>query len=146
MLKIRLRRMGSRHKPFYRVVVSDSRKVPTGAALEEIGYYDPRRRPTLLEIDTQRVDHWVGNGAQLSPTVANLVEKAKEAAAAADAAAPEESKAAKNGSDAAASKPAEEKAAKDESTDKEAAAAADEAASETSAEAETAAESEATAG
>lgn len=73
MVKIRLRRMGSRNHPFYRVVVSDARKVPTGAALDEIGYYDPRKQPAVVSIDRERVDHWVSKGALLSPTVSKLL-------------------------------------------------------------------------
>lgn len=73
MVKIRLRRMGSRNHPFYRVVVADSRKVPTSAALEEIGYYDPRRQPAEVKIDKDRYTHWVGQGAQVSETVRKLV-------------------------------------------------------------------------
>jgi small subunit ribosomal protein S16 len=72
MVKIRLRRMGSRNHPFYRVVVSDSRATPTAAAIEEIGYYDPRKDPALVEIDKERLQHWVGRGAQVSETVRNL--------------------------------------------------------------------------
>ncbi|MEM7585641.1 MAG: 30S ribosomal protein S16 [Acidobacteriota bacterium] len=96
MLKIRLRRMGSRHRPFYRVVVSDSRRTPTAAALEVVGYYDPRKQPVTLKLDVDRVDHWINNGAQPSKVVKKLVaqaratandEPATEAAAAEDAAA-----------------------------------------------------------
>lgn len=76
MVKIRLRRMGSRNHPFYRVVVSDSRRVPTSAALEEIGFYDPQQSPAAVEIDRDRYDHWVSQGAQVSPTVKNLVKSA----------------------------------------------------------------------
>ncbi len=79
MLKIRLRRQGSAHKPFYRVVVSDSRSTPRGRAVEEIGYYDPRQNPPLFEVDNARVDHWVGEGAQMSPTVKRLVRSGRKA-------------------------------------------------------------------
>lgn len=72
MLKIRLRRMGSRHQPYYRVVVSDSRKTPTGRAVEEIGTYDPRTEPPTVQIRSDRVEHWVQHGAQLSPSVKKL--------------------------------------------------------------------------
>ena len=82
MVKIRLRRMGSRNHPFYRVVVSDARKTPTGAALDEIGYYDPRKQPAVVSIDRERVDHWVRNGALLSPTVSKLLRGLPPAAAA----------------------------------------------------------------
>jgi len=80
MLKIRLRRMGARNNPFYRVVVSDSRQVPTGDAVEEVGHYDPTKVPAQFTINTARVDHWVGRGAQLSPTVKRLLHQAKKSA------------------------------------------------------------------
>ena len=86
MVKIRLRRMGSRNHPFYRVVVSDTRKTPTGSALDEIGYYDPRKQPAVVSIDTERLEQWVSKGALLSPTVAKLVKKSRSAAPAAGAA------------------------------------------------------------
>lgn len=73
MLKIRLRRMGTTNRPFYRVVVSDSRRATTASAVEEIGFYDPRATPPRVEIDRARVDYWVGKGAQLSDTVRQLV-------------------------------------------------------------------------
>jgi small subunit ribosomal protein S16 len=76
MLKIRLRRMGTRNRPFYRVVVSDSRRVPTASAVEEVGWYDPRQNPAKVEIDRDRVQHWVANGAQLSDTVKSLLARA----------------------------------------------------------------------
>ncbi len=77
MLKIRLCRKGSRHRPFYRLVVSESRQVPTAAALDELGYYDPRREPIALSIDLAKVDNWVGKGAQASPTVKKLIQRAR---------------------------------------------------------------------
>lgn len=73
MLKIRLRRMGARNSPFFRVVVSDSRRVPTASAVEEIGHYDPTKNPAKVSIDAERVQYWVGKGAQLSPTVKKLL-------------------------------------------------------------------------
>lgn len=73
MLKIRLRRMGSRHRPFYRFVVSDSRRTPQARAVDEIGFYDPRVEPARLEIDGDKVEHWVSQGARMSPTVERLV-------------------------------------------------------------------------
>jgi small subunit ribosomal protein S16 len=82
MLKIRLRRMGSTHRPFYRVIVSDSRRVPTGGtALEELGWYDPRQNPARIELQADRIDHWVSSGAQLSPTVAKLLASVRSATA-----------------------------------------------------------------
>jgi len=73
MLKIRLRRMGARNSPFFRVVVSDSRRVPTASAVEEVGHYDPTKNPAQVSIDAARVQYWVGRGAQLSPTVKKLL-------------------------------------------------------------------------
>jgi len=73
MLKIRLRRMGATNRAFYRLVVSDSRLATRGAAVEEVGYYDPRKNPPLIQIDRDRVDYWVAKGARLSDTVKQLV-------------------------------------------------------------------------
>jgi len=80
MLKIRLRRMGARHRPFYRLVVSDSRNVPTASAVEEVGHYDPLTNPAKVEINSERVRYWVGKGAQMSPTVKRLVGNATQSA------------------------------------------------------------------
>jgi small subunit ribosomal protein S16 len=88
MLKIRLRRMGARHSPFYRVVVSDSRNVPTASAVEELGHYDPTSNPARVVLDAVRVSHWVAKGAQMSPTVKKLVANARPASAPAVAAEP----------------------------------------------------------
>ncbi len=76
MLKIRLRRMGSSNRAFYRVIVSDSRSATTSRALEEVGTYDPRQNPPKVTIDRARVDHWVKNGARLSDTVRQIVARA----------------------------------------------------------------------
>jgi len=80
MLKIRMRRMGARNSPFYRVVVSDSRRVPTASAVEELGWYDPTKTPAQMKLDAERIDYWVGRGAQLSPTVAKLLGKDRKSA------------------------------------------------------------------
>lgn len=77
MLKIRLSRKGSRHRPFYRVVVSDGRRRPSSSAIEELGFYDPRKSPSVVSIDVDRFEHWTGLGAQPSETVAKLVAKSK---------------------------------------------------------------------
>lgn len=79
MVKIRLRRMGARNAPFYRVVVSDSRRVPTASAIEEVGWYDPAKQPAQMKLDAGRIDYWVGRGAQLSPTVAKLLAQTQRA-------------------------------------------------------------------
>ena len=77
MLKIRLRRQGATHAPFYRIVVSDSQRTPAAATVEQIGYYNPTREPSQLTIDKDRVQYWVSKGAQLSPTVKSLLKKAQ---------------------------------------------------------------------
>ncbi|HYO14579.1 MAG TPA: 30S ribosomal protein S16 [Thermoanaerobaculia bacterium] len=80
MLMIRLRRMGARNNPFYRVVVSDSRNTPTAAAVEEIGHYDPTKQPAQVTIDTARAEHWLSKGARMSPTVKRLLGQVKKSA------------------------------------------------------------------
>ena len=80
MLKIRLRRMGARNRPFYRVVVSDSRRVPGAPAIDEIGFWDPSRQPAKLEVDRDRINYWVSRGAGLSDSVRKLVDQAAAAA------------------------------------------------------------------
>ncbi len=80
MIKIRLRRMGARNAPAYRVVVSDSRRTPTSSAVEEIGFYDPSKKPSVVQIDRARVDYWVSKGARLSQTVRDLVAKGNHGA------------------------------------------------------------------
>jgi small subunit ribosomal protein S16 len=77
MLKIRLRRGGATHAPFYRIVVSDSLKTPAAATVEQLGHYDPKKNPADVKIDRARVDYWVSKGAQLSPTVKSLLKKTK---------------------------------------------------------------------
>ena len=81
MLKIRLRRMGNRNRPFYRVVVSDSHKTPTASAVEEVGHYDPRTDPPKIKIDAERVEHWVSQGAQMSSTVKKLIRRQRDTVA-----------------------------------------------------------------
>jgi small subunit ribosomal protein S16 len=81
MLMIRLRRMGARNNPFFRVVVSDSRNTPTAAAVEEIGHYDPTKNPAQVTIDAARAEHWVSQGARLSPTVKKLLAQAAKKSA-----------------------------------------------------------------
>lgn len=77
MLKIRLRRMGSNHRPFYRLVVSDSRKTPRGRFVDSVGFFDPTRNPPALQVDTDRMDHWISKGARPSETVASLLRRAR---------------------------------------------------------------------
>jgi small subunit ribosomal protein S16 len=75
MLKIRLRRMGSNRRPVYRVVVSDSKRTPTATVLEEVGFYNPRTTPAEVKLDRERIEYWVGRGAQMSETVASLMKQ-----------------------------------------------------------------------
>lgn len=79
MLKIRLRRAGSRGKAFYRIVVSDSRKKPGGKFVENIGHYDPKTEPVQLKLDLERAETWIQKGANPSLTVQRLLERAKSA-------------------------------------------------------------------
>jgi small subunit ribosomal protein S16 len=76
MVKLRLKRMGSINKPFYRIVTLDSRKKRDGAYLESIGYYDPKTDPFTLKVDGDRAIHWLNLGAQPSDTVRSLLKKA----------------------------------------------------------------------
>ena len=86
MLKIRLKRMGSTHTPFYRVVVNDSRLAPArGRAVDTIGYYDPMKNPKVVKLDLAKADEWISKGAQPSDTVAELLKKERAKAAKADA-------------------------------------------------------------
>jgi small subunit ribosomal protein S16 len=79
VLKIRLRRMGSKQVPFYRVVVSDSRVPPTGRFVETLGYYDPNKKPADVKIDVAKIESWIQKGAHPSETVKSLLDKAKGA-------------------------------------------------------------------
>ena len=72
-VKIRLRRMGAKKAPFYRVVVADSRYPRDGRFIEEIGYYDPTKEPNVVKIDAEKAQHWIKNGAQPTDTVKKLL-------------------------------------------------------------------------
>ena len=76
MVKIRLRRMGAKKAPFYRVVVADSRYPRDGRFIEEIGTYDPRQNPAAINVDVERAQAWVKTGAQPTETVRALLKKA----------------------------------------------------------------------
>ena len=78
MVKIRLRRMGAKKAPFYRVVVADSRYPRDGRFIEEIGYYDPTEEPSVVSIDKEKADKWLANGAQPTDTVKKLLKVAAE--------------------------------------------------------------------
>ena len=72
MVKIRLKRMGKKKAPFYRIVVADARSPRDGRFIEEIGYYDPTKDPSVFKIDEELAKKWLGNGAQPTETVAKL--------------------------------------------------------------------------
>ena len=72
-VKIRLRRMGAKKAPFYRVVVADSRYPRNGRFIEEIGYYDPTKEPSVIKIDNEKAQQWIKNGAQPTDTVKKLL-------------------------------------------------------------------------
>ncbi|MBQ3258952.1 MAG: 30S ribosomal protein S16 [Clostridia bacterium] len=75
-VKIRLRRMGAKKAPFYRVVVADSRYPRDGRFIEEIGYYNPLETPEVVKIDEEKAKKWIANGAQPTDTVKALLKKA----------------------------------------------------------------------
>ena len=74
-VKIRLRRMGAKKAPFYRVVVADSRSPRDGRFIEESGYYNPMTEPATISIDEEKAKKWLGNGAQPTDTVKFLFKK-----------------------------------------------------------------------
>ena len=74
-VKIRLRRMGAKKAPFYRVVVADSRYPRDGRFIEEIGYYNPLTNPVEVKIDGDKAKQWISNGAQPTETVKALLKK-----------------------------------------------------------------------
>ena len=75
MVKIRLRRMGAKRAPFYRIVVADSRYPRDGRFIEEIGYYNPMTEPATVKVDADKVKEWLKNGAQPTDTVKVLLKK-----------------------------------------------------------------------
>jgi small subunit ribosomal protein S16 len=79
MLAIRLRRTGTTKRPYYRVVVADSRSWRDGRFVEILGHYDPRKDPAVVKIDAERANYWIGKGAQASDTVRSLLKRKVEA-------------------------------------------------------------------
>ena len=73
MLRIRLRRVGKKKQPSYRVVVADARTPRDGRFVEQVGHYDPLTDPSTIKLSMDRVRHWIGQGAQPSDTVARLI-------------------------------------------------------------------------
>ena len=76
MVKIRLRRMGAKKAPFYRIVVADSRSPRDGRCIEEIGTYNPLTEPATISVDVEKAQNWIKNGAQPTDTVRNLLKNA----------------------------------------------------------------------
>ncbi len=74
-VKIRLRRMGAKKAPFYRIVVADSRYPRDGRFIEELGYYDPTQDPSVIKVDAEKAKKWMSNGAQPTDTVRALLKK-----------------------------------------------------------------------
>ncbi len=74
-VKIRLRRIGAKKAPFYRIVVADSRYPRDGRFIEEIGYYDPSTEPSTLKVDAEKANKWISTGAQPTDTVKALLKK-----------------------------------------------------------------------
>ena len=72
-VKIRLKRMGQKKAPFYRIVVADSRSPRDGRFIDEIGYYDPTKEPSVIKIDAEKANKWIANGAQPTETVDKLL-------------------------------------------------------------------------
>ena len=77
-VKIRLRRMGAKKAPYYRIVVADSRYPRDGRFIEEIGYYNPLEEPSVVKVDAEKAKKWIANGAQPTDTVASLLKRARE--------------------------------------------------------------------
>ena len=77
MVKIRLRRMGAKKAPYYRIVVADSRSPRDGRFIEEVGTYDPMAEGSKLSVNQERVAYWIANGAQPTDTVRGLLKKAE---------------------------------------------------------------------
>ena len=73
MLSIRMRRTGSKKRPFFRVVVSEARSKKEGEFIEVLGFYNPRTKPAVVEINKERIAHWIKNGARPSDSVRTLL-------------------------------------------------------------------------
>ncbi len=73
MVKMRLKRMGSKGAPFYRIIVADVRSPRDGRFIEEVGYYDPTKKPSVIKVDEEIAKKWIANGAQPTETVKKLL-------------------------------------------------------------------------
>lgn len=77
-VKIRLRRMGAHKKPFYRIVVADSRSPRDGRCIEEIGYFNPMTNPEEIKLDMEKAEKWISNGAQPTERVKSIIKSLKD--------------------------------------------------------------------
>ena len=75
MVAIRLRRAGSKKRPYFRIVVTDSRAARDSSFVEILGHYNPRTRPALVDVQRERVDYWISKGAQPSDSVRTLIKR-----------------------------------------------------------------------
>lgn len=80
MVVIRLARGGAKHSPYYRVMVADSRKIASGGFIEQVGFYNPvaRGKEEVSRLDMARIEHWVSQGAQISPRVKSVIKQASK--------------------------------------------------------------------
>ena len=81
MLAIRLFRAGTKNKPFYRIVVSESQRTPRSRVTAQLGVYDPTRKPEMVRLDVEKTEEWLKKGAHASDTVRSLIERARAAKA-----------------------------------------------------------------
>ena len=88
MVTIRMTRVGSKKRPFFRIVVVEGRSARDGSVTESLGLYDPRRKPEFFQLDRERFAHWVSKGAKPSSTLKTLVARNPAAAGGCEAAAP----------------------------------------------------------
>ena len=79
---LRLKRMGAKKKPVYRLVATDSHSSRNGKFLETLGHYNPHVQENQIKLDMERIDHWLGTGARLSDTARNLIKRGKESSVA----------------------------------------------------------------
>ena len=79
MVRLRLSRVGAKKKPHYRIIATDSRSPRDGRFIEKLGFYNPTTEPKQLQVNLERVDYWIANGAQPSDTVGQLISKARAA-------------------------------------------------------------------
>lgn len=85
MVRLRLTRLGAKKKPFYRLIAADQRSPRDGRFIEQLGWYDPMKQPYEMKLDLDRVDFWLGRGAQPSETAARLIDRFRKQSAEAGA-------------------------------------------------------------